>query len=186
MNQMLLISSSFQAKLLLTAPILVPDDYNDVDALMRDSPNLIHSIVYVASRFIPGYQELRESLASSIASFLRGSWITSFQSSEEQASNMHALLILYIFSRSGAVERSCGSEVIQSGVNFWSIKLACEAYAVHIGLHRTVDAIHAAWRSSTVLGRTDVRVRLYLYWLWLFATSHQYDTSCLNPQAVLR
>lgn len=161
---------SFRDKLLFTASIFEPSDFNDSETLSRGSPNLILCIAYVTARYVPGYQNLRVSLKARVASFLQSTLIHASLHSEKQLQDLQALIILYMFSRSGAIERFSDSS---SNVDFWSIKATCEAHALRMNLHRIAESVHARLRAGHSIQRTDNCVKLYLYWLWLFSTSHQ-------------
>jgi hypothetical protein len=164
---------SFREKLIPTAPVLLADDYNDAETLMTSYPNLVLCIVYVTSRYLPGYQELQAVLEPSISSFLQFLLCSKAANGEEEFANMQALITLYIFTRLSTVERNDRSKS-SSGINFWSIKSTCEVYAVKINLHRAVQTLEVCWRSGTMPSREDKRIKLYLCWLWLFTICHEY------------
>jgi hypothetical protein len=163
---------SFKERLLLTAPVLMVEDVFEPGRLLSTHPMLAACVIYITSRYISGYHELRESLRPIIMCFLEMAPITSSGSSEEKMGNMQALLILYIYSRSGSVAQ-VGNGAATSDLGFWLIKGSCEAYALHINLHRAVDHVTAHWRSGAPLRRDTKYVQQYLYWLWMFTTSHQ-------------
>jgi hypothetical protein len=145
-------------------------DFSDSQALIRGSPNLTMCIAYVTARYVPGYHNLRVSLGARITLFMQSTWTQANQSFEQQLRDFQALIILYMFSRAVAIERFSDGT---SNVDFWSIKATCEAYALRMNVHRTAERLLAHLDAGHGLQRLDDNVKLYLYWLWLFSTSHQ-------------
>jgi hypothetical protein len=162
----------FREKLLVTAPLLIAADYEDAAKLIEQSPDLVTCIVYVTSKYVPGYAHLRTTLMSKISDFMQNLPSQNANSLTDQLTNMKALIILYLFTRTTAIQQK--SEPASASSFFWSIKSSCETYALLIGLHRSVDAVSATVREGLVLQRTDVCIQLYLCWLWLFSACHQY------------
>ncbi|XPS80069.1 hypothetical protein M3J09_012031 [Ascochyta lentis] len=76
-----------------------------------------------------------------------------------------------MFTRSGAIERTADQH--SSSVDFWSVKATCEVQALRMALHRTAESLCKRLRAGDGIRRSDDLVKLYLYQLWLFSTSHQ-------------
>lgn len=165
-------SYSFREKLLLTVPILMPSDYSDSESLMTNQPNLVSCISYVTAKYIPGYEQVRKSLIPAITMFLQTVFATARSDTREESSNIQALIILYVFTRGQSMERSQDSSN-SSELSFWLTKTTCEAFAMCTNLHRAVDGVKRQLQSGVPLNITDICVRKYLYWLWLFTASHQ-------------
>lgn len=155
---------------MFTASIFERSDFDDGETLSKESPNLTTCITYVTARYVPGYHSLRVSLKERVISFMQSTFLQASTSPEKQLQDLQALIILYMFGRSGATERFSDSS---SDVGFWSIKATCEAYALRMSLHRTAEPLVARLRARHSIQRSDNHVKLYLYWLWLFSTSHQ-------------
>lgn len=65
-----------------------------------------------------------------VISFMQSTLTQASTSPEKQLQDLQALIILYMFGRSGAIEILPDSS---SNVDFWSIKATCEAYALRMG-----------------------------------------------------
>jgi hypothetical protein len=142
--------------------ILDPNDFVDVDRLMAHHPDLVTCICYVTTRYISGYYNYRERTKGCITELLQASFDHQHQSDAEQIRTMESLMILYAFAPSTISQPS-----------FTFIRAACEAYATKIGLHRAVDVVKQLLASGTELSKTDLNVKRYLYWIWLYVISHQ-------------
>lgn len=151
-----------------TISILDPNDFTDVDRLMAHYPDLVTCICYATTRYISGYQGYRERTKGYITEFLQASFGHQQQSDAEQIRTMESLMILYAFAPSTI-----------STPSFAFVRAACEAYATKIGLHRSVDAVKQLVASGVELSRNDLKVKRYLYWIWLYVISHQYVPSLL-------
>lgn len=145
-----------------TISILDPNDFMDVDRLMAHHPDLVTCICYVTTRYIAGYQGYRERTKGYITEFLQASFDHQQQNDAEQIRTMESLMILYAFAPSTI-----------STPSFAFVRAACEAYATKIGLHRSVDAVKQLVASGVELWRNDLKVKRYLYWIWLYVISHQ-------------
>ena len=130
-------------------------------------------MLFRSIRYIPGYGDLRRYLVPVVSDFLQGVFDIKLPDIEDEIVAMQSLIILYVFSRSSAVERNSESPFMNK-LNFWAIKATCESFATHLNLHRSADAIKREIESGRVFKRTDHCVRKYLYWLWLYTTSHKY------------
>jgi hypothetical protein len=166
------ISLRFRDRLLATIPVLIASDYQDARQLIEQFPDLVACISYVTARYIPGYSDLRQLLMPMVTKFLQSAVGRYGQRPKEDMATMQALIILYVFSRSSAVENNSESPFIDE-LNFWSIKATCETFATLINLHMTADAIKRGLDKGRVLKRTDADIRKYLYWLWLYTTAHK-------------
>lgn len=153
--------------------ILDPNDFMDVDRLMTHHPDLVTCICYATSRYISGYQGYRERSKGYITEYLQASFDHQQQTDAEQIRTMESLMILYAFAPSTI-----------STPSFAFVRAACEAYATKIGLHRSVDAVKQLVASGVELSRNDLKVKRYLYWIWLYVISHQYGV-ILPPSPIL-
>ncbi|KAE9962217.1 hypothetical protein BLS_000659 [Venturia inaequalis] len=151
----------FREKMIQTISILDPNDFMDVDRLMTHHPDLVTCICYATTRYISGYQGYRERTKAYITDFLQASFDHQHQTDAEQIRTMESLMILYAFAPSTI-----------STPSFAFVRAACEAYATKIALHRSVDAVKQLVASGIELSRNDLKVKRYLYWIWLYVISH--------------
>jgi hypothetical protein len=145
-----------------TISILDPEDFKDVDKLMTHHPDLVTCISFVTTRYIAGYQKYREKIKVYITELLQASFDYQHQSDAEQIRTMESLMILYAFAP---------STISQPSFDF--VRAACEAYATKIGLHRAVDPVKQLVAAGVELSRDDLKVKRYLYRIWLYIMSHQ-------------
>jgi hypothetical protein len=145
-----------------TISILDPGDFMDVERLVAHHPDLVTSICYVTTRYIPGYQKYRDQTKIFVTDFLQASFDHQNRSDAEQIRTMESLMILYAFAP---------STISQPSFSF--VRAACEAYATKIGLHRAIDPVKQLVVSGVELSKHDLRVKRYLYWIWLYVISHQ-------------
>lgn len=144
-----------------------------MEKLLKMHPDLVACILYITSRYVSGYQELREALTNIVTSFLRSVLLSTGTTTKEQEYiNLQALMILYIFTRSGAVEKQSLLKDA-SEISFWTIKTTCEAFSMQIGLHRSTDELNSYLRTGSLRDRHHMSVRFYISWIWMFAASHQ-------------
>lgn len=129
---------------------------------MAHHPDLVTCICYVTTRHISGYLGYRERTKDYITNLLQVSFDHQHQSDAEQIRTMESLMILYAFAPSTISQPS-----------FAFVRAACEAYATKIGLHRAVDAVKQMVANGVELSRDDLKVKRYLYWIWLYVISHQ-------------
>ncbi len=154
-------------------PVLIPEDYSHARSLISRQPNLVYCICYVTARFVPGYEELRNTLTSAVSRFLQTVFNTKKDDGEGDLANMQALIILYVFARGSLLETSAHSP-FGTEISYWPIKATCEAFAMHINLHRAVDFVKQREKTGNPLERRDLWTRKYLYWLWIYNSSQQY------------
>ncbi|KFX95781.1 hypothetical protein O988_05637 [Pseudogymnoascus sp. VKM F-3808] len=173
----------FRDRLLVTIPILIPADYEDTQNLITRYPNLASCISYVTVKYIPGYAEVRNHLMPVISAFLQTALNTEAASVEEELTTMQALIILYVFTRSNVIEKKSESTSLNE-VSFWLIKATCETFAMHSKLHRAIDGIKHQLKLERPLQRTDTSIRKYLYWLWLYTTSHHVSIVTGTPPSI--
>jgi hypothetical protein len=139
---------------------------------MAKHPNLVLCISYVTARYIPGYEEVRKSLVPAILTVLQTAFTPATRDIEDELATMQAFIILYVFQRGSVLEKTSESSAVDE-ISFWSAKTTCEAFAMHINLHRAVGSVKKELEMGRNLNRTDTSTRKYLYWLWLYTISHQ-------------
>ena len=159
----------FRQRLLICLPVLISDDYADFQSLISRYPGLVYCICYVTARFVPGYEEVRQNLVPAVSNFLHAVFTRRKYDEDEELATMQALIILHVYARGDTMETSS-----ESPINYWSLKATCEAFAMHINLHRSADDMRKRSGEANVLRRSDTCTKKYLYWLWLYASSQQY------------
>ncbi|KAH7068987.1 hypothetical protein BKA63DRAFT_569851 [Paraphoma chrysanthemicola] len=171
----------FKEKLLPTALILLPADFENGQTLIETSPDLVACIVFVTSRYVPGYASLRGALSRRLSDFMKRVFDSSARASPaQQMTNLTGLVILYTFTRSNAIEQKPEADTGPI-ISFWSVKATCETYAALIGAHRSVNILTEYLQSDMSLSRNDEHVQRYLCWVWLFSNSHHTSIATGTP-----
>jgi hypothetical protein len=91
-------------------------------------------------------------------------------SNEEEWTMLQALSVLYAYRPSGNGV-SIGDSTFE--ISQWTIKGYIEAYALHLGVHRSIAALEASIRSREPEITATIGFKKYIYWIWLFNMSHQ-------------
>jgi hypothetical protein len=97
-------------------------------------------ICFVAARFLPGGNITREKLMPAISSLLRKKFPVSRGGDDDELTTLQALAVLYVY-------RSATSPSSFEDLAHWRIKAIVEAYAIHIGCHRSVNELRNLIRS---------------------------------------
>jgi hypothetical protein len=78
------------------------------------------------------------------------------------------MMILYAYSKP-----SSAHSVIRHPIPASLLKNLVEGHAINIGLHRSVEGVKAALKSTMTGISTTSSFKKYTYWLWLYTLAHQ-------------
>ncbi|KAK0119957.1 hypothetical protein ONS95_011381 [Cadophora gregata] len=149
-----------------------PQDFEDTDYLIDNDLQVVYCICFVTARYLPGGKEMRERLLPEVIKVPRG--VLSMQSGAPHADELSALkslFILFLYADLTPPSRSSNPSAT-SEVQFWYLKSVIEVYGTRLGLHRSLQDLRAEMRSNPD-GITETRAyQKYIYWLFMFATSH--------------
>ncbi|KAH9212446.1 hypothetical protein DL95DRAFT_391597 [Leptodontidium sp. 2 PMI_412] len=147
-------------------------DFEDTDYLIENDLQLVYCICFVTARYLPGGQETRDRLLSEVIKVPRG--VLSMQSGgphADELSTLKCLFILFLYSNLTPPSRSSNPSA-SSEIQFWHLKPVIEMYGTRLGLHRSVQDLRAEIRTNPE-GIIETRAyQKYIYWLFMFATSH--------------
>ncbi|KAG4438073.1 hypothetical protein IFR05_006439 [Cadophora sp. M221] len=147
-------------------------DFEDTDYLIENDLQLVYCICFVTARYLPGGQETRDRLLPEVIKVPRG--VLSMKSGgphADELSTLKCLFILFLYSNLTPPSRS-STPSASSEVQFWHLKPVIEMYGTRLGLHRSVQDLRSEIRSN-LEGAVETRAyQKYLYWLFMFATSH--------------
>ena len=132
----------------------------------------------MTARYIPGGDATRAKLVPIVVAILRDNNSLP-KGDEEEWTMLQALSVLYAYrpSGNGVSVGDSTFEILQ-----WTIKGYIEAYALHLGVHRSISALQASARSEDPEVTSSIGFKKYVYWLWLFNMSHQW----VSPYSVDR
>jgi hypothetical protein len=138
--------------------------------LLSTKKQLAWCICYVTARYIPGGDSARAKLVPTVATILRDKNFLP-KSEEEEWTMLQALSVLYAYRPSGNGISIIGDSTFE--ISQWTIKGYIEAYALHLGVHRSISTLKASTRSGASEIISSIGFKKYIYWLWLFNMSHQ-------------
>jgi len=141
----------------------------DVTQLLSTKKQLAHCICYVTARYVPGGDATRAKLVPTVSAILRDKNFLP-KGDEEEWTMLQALSVLYAYRPSGN-GISVGDNTFE--ISQWTIKGYIEAYALHLGVHRSISALQVSIRSGNPDVTSSIGFKKYVYWLWLFNMSHQ-------------
>jgi hypothetical protein len=165
-------SRRFRERLLLCMPIMDVEDFRDPVKLISESPGLVSCVCYVTSKYVPGYEKIRETLTTPVLHFLESIFTAKRESKGQEMANMVALMVLYTFARASPAITNPSTTRSTKNINWLTIKTCCESYAFTINLHRSIDALKRQGKPQSTSGRVSTNMRQYLFWLWLYTESH--------------
>ncbi|KAH8811043.1 hypothetical protein F5884DRAFT_854404 [Xylogone sp. PMI_703] len=158
----------FCDRILPFIPILTIDEFQDTDLLLQKYRNLVLCICYVTCRFLPGGGLTADILHPFILQFLQNQLTSSPVDQSTAMVTLRSLIVLHAYPQappglpgdSGQSPRSL-------------IKALIESYAIQLNIHRSVEGVKTAIRTSSGILTASDAYKKYTYWLWLFTMSHQ-------------
>ncbi|UKZ61356.1 uncharacterized protein TrAtP1_002622 [Trichoderma atroviride] len=161
----------FCTRLLPSIPILTKDDFESPDLLIEEELELVHSICYVTSRYLPGGLSTVQSVYPLVMRFVQERFAGASWSGKANIGHFRALVILYAFSE--AAHCNVHSTHSPYMLSAQLIKTVTEMYGTQLGLHRSIDGIRAILSLPRNELASNISYKRYTYWLWLFTMSHQ-------------
>lgn len=94
---------------------------------------------------------------------------------------LQALAVLYAYRPAGDVFPLSGAPQASSFLNHWTLKHSIEAFALRVGLHRSIDRLKVLLqRDSSDVSKSSA-FSMYVYWLWLVTMSHHFSLMTRTP-----
>jgi hypothetical protein len=161
----------FCTRLLPSIPIFTKDDFENPELLIEQQPELVHSICYVTSKFLPGGLPTAQSVYPLVLQFVQERTTGALWPGKAGIECFRALVVLYAFSE--AAHSNVHSPHSPYMLPAQLIKTVTEMYGTQLGLHRSVDAIRSILSLPSHELTSNISYKRYTYWLWLFTMSHQ-------------
>lgn len=161
----------FCARLLPSIPIFTKDDFDNPELLIKEQPELVHSICYVTSKYLPGGLSTVQLVYPLVLRFVQERSAGASWSGKTNIGYFRALVVLYAFSE--AAHSNIHSPHSPYMLPAQLIKTVTEIYATQLGLHRSIDGVRAILSLPHDELVSNISYKRYTYWLWLFTMSHQ-------------
>lgn len=161
----------FCSRLLYSIPVFTKDDFENLDLLIDEQPELAHAICYVTSRYLPGGLATVQTVYPYVLRFLQERSAGASWSGKANIGCFRALVVLYAFSEAALpnVQSPHSPYVLPTQL----IKTVTEIYGTQLGLHRSIDGVRAMLSLPHDQWPSNISYKRYTYWLWLFTMSHQ-------------
>jgi hypothetical protein len=162
----------FREKLLPHIPVLISQDFQDVDHLIETELSLVYCVCYVTATFLPGGREIRRMLLPLVVQTLKGISTSRIHELNE-LSTLKALVILYYYTNCSSPQASENSR--PEDILYWPLKSLIEVYVFRSSLHRSIEVLKAELRSNKSVPMLDMTsYRKYTFWLNFFVMAHWY------------
>lgn len=120
---------------------------------------------------------MREKLMPSISNLLHSKFPVSRGGDEDELATLQALMILYVY-------RPATTSPQFEDITHWRLKSIVEAYAIHLGCHRSVNELRNLIRSRATDITSSKSYKQYIMWLWLFTMSQHISLVTGSPPSI--
>lgn len=158
-------------------PILPCEEMEDPEKLIEQKKNLANCVCFVAARFLPGGNAIREKLMPSISELLQQKFPMSLGGSDEELATLQAFAVLYVYRPATTLPQF-------EDLTHWRLKSIVEAYAIHLGCHRSVNELQNLIRSRAPDITTSKSYKRYVMWLWLFTMAQHMSLVTGSPPTI--
>ena len=171
-------------KILYLVPVMTPTDIEDVGSLVSRKRRLAYCLAFVAARFVPGCEHIREQLAPHVVQFLRDMTRFSSDNAEETWTNLLAFAVIYAYRQTDASSNDSPKRIYDEYLNHWTLKSAIETFALRLSLHRSFEDVKNLLRTNVPEIVTEPAYRYYIFWLWLFTMAHHHSLVTRTPPSI--
>ncbi|KAL7932820.1 hypothetical protein V8C35DRAFT_64267 [Trichoderma chlorosporum] len=172
----------FCSRLLPSIPVFAKDDFENLEVLAQQQPELLYSICYVTARYLPGGLSTVRMVYPYILRFVQD--ISAGVSLLETANvtSFRALMVLYAFSEVALpnIESPHCPYMLPTQL----LKTATEMYGNQLGLHRSIEGARAMLSLPPSQWLASASYKRYTYWLWLFTMSHHSAIITRTPPSI--
>ncbi|KAL6889984.1 hypothetical protein GGI43DRAFT_222703 [Trichoderma evansii] len=172
----------FCTRLLPSIPIFTKDDFKNPELLIEEQPELLHSICYVTSRYLPGGLSTVQSVYPLVLRFVQERSAGASWFKKANIGHFRALVVLYAFSE--AAHSNVDSPHFPYMLPTQLVKTVTEIYGTQLGLHRSIDGVRTMLSVPHDELLSDVSYKRYTYWLWLFTMSHHSALITRTPPSI--
>lgn len=164
-------------RLLVYIAVLPPEEIDDPQKVIEQKKNLANCICFVAARFLPGGNAMREKLLPSISNLLHAKFPPSRGGDDDELATLQALMVLYVYRPATTLPQF-------EDITHWRLKAIVEAYAIHLGCHRSVNELRNLIRSRASDIISSKSYKKYIMWLWLFTMSQHISLVTGSPPSI--
>ncbi|KAL7917374.1 hypothetical protein ACQKWADRAFT_306962 [Trichoderma austrokoningii] len=172
----------FCARLLPSIPIFTKDDLGDPEALIEEQPDLLHSICYVTSRYLPGGLSTVQAVYPLVLRFVQERSVDASWSEKANIGYFRALVVLYAFSEAAPSNLHSSHSLYMLPARL--LKTVTEIYGTQLGLYRSIDDVRAILSLPRNELVSNLSYKRYTYWLWLFTMSHHSALITRTPPSI--
>lgn len=120
---------------------------------------------------------MREKLMPSISKLLHSKFPASRGGDEDELATLQALMVLYVY-------RPATTSPQFEDITHWRLKAILEAYAIHLGCHRSINELRSLIRSEAPNITSSTSYKQYIMWLWIFTMSQRISLVTGSPPSV--
>ena len=120
---------------------------------------------------------MRDKLMPSISNLLHSKFPVSQGGDEDELATLQALMVLYVY-------RPATTSPQFEDITHWRLKSIVEAYAIHLGCHRSVNELRNLIRSRAINITSSKSYKQYIMWLWLFTMSQHISLVTGSPPSI--
>ncbi|OAP58213.1 hypothetical protein AYL99_07303 [Fonsecaea erecta] len=174
----------FREKILYYVPVIDDTDLRDSLYVVKHRRPLAYCASFVASQFIPGSASVREQLVWSISEFFRATSGPLAEDENTVWTQLQAFAILYAYRPAVDAFHSAGVPQSLGFLNHWILKYSIEAFALRVGLHRSIDGLKVQLQQDPTEISKSPAFQRYVYWLWLVTMSHHFSLMTRTPPSI--